>query len=511
MCRSMFHKGFASFVLSVFISVCSFAQSPLMGWNSYNSFGNYVCEDDVKANARYLVANMKAHGYNHVVLDVWSIPDHYTYNPYDSTLPWFKLDTFGRLMPDESSFPTSLGSVGFKILADTMHSMGLKFGIHVMRGVPRQAVWTKAPVKGANGITADMIVDTTDTCEWSKMMYGLDMGKPGAQEYVNSLLELYASWGVDFVKVDDMSMPYHTAQIEAYRKAINKCGRAITYSLSPGEAPLQKAEHLKVNGNQWRISGDIWDKWEHIMYIFKLSKRWEGIGGPNAWPDCDMLQIGKICKRGHASEERYSSFTNDELYTHMTLWSITKSPLFAGGNLPENRDIETKLLTNTDVIAMNQLGQNPRHIYDKDSAVIWISQMPDNSWNVAMFNTSAKSRDISFEMTDLGFSVDDSLFLIRDLWNCIDSFHTQQILTQKVNSHGTKLLRVSKYIIKAPETVVVKDTIIKTAKPVAKQGTKSPVKKPVVKKTTTAATRPAVRKVPLTNTKNLPNAPRKSN
>ena len=245
------------------------AVTPPMGWNSYNCFGSAVHEDEVKANTDYMAKYLKPYGWQYIVVDfLWSYdnpPGSNIGNPFQkrlqdgSYIPWLTMDKWGRLTPQPNKFPSALGGNGFKSLADYVHAQGLKFGIHVMRGIPRQAVWAKSPVKGTNGITADMVADTTSQCPWMNHMYGLDMKKPGAQEYLNSLLELYASWGVDFIKVDDLSRPYSAAEVEGYKKAIDQCGRPIVLSLSPGETPLNQAAHATQYANMWRMADDFWD------------------------------------------------------------------------------------------------------------------------------------------------------------------------------------------------------------------------------------------------------------
>jgi alpha-galactosidase len=217
--------------------------TPPMGWNSYNCFGSAVHEDEVRANADYMATHLKQYGWEYIVVDfLWSYdnpPGSLIGNASQARLedgayiPWLGMDAWGRLEPHANKFPSAFGGKGFKPLTDYVHSLGLKFGIHVMRGIPRQAVWSKTPVWGANGITADMIADTNSKCDWLNHMYGLDMSKPGAQAYLNSLLQLYASWGVDFIKVDDLSQPYSNAEIEGYQKAIQACERPVVLSLSP--------------------------------------------------------------------------------------------------------------------------------------------------------------------------------------------------------------------------------------------------------------------------------------
>jgi len=427
------------------------ATTPPMGWNSYNSFGSAVHEDEVKTNADYVAKNLKQHGWQYVVVDfLWSYdnpPTSHIGNPYQkrlqdgSYIPWLTMDKWGRLLPQPTKFPSAFGGKGFKPLATYVHQLGLKFGIHVMRGIPRQAVWAKTPVLGAKGVTADMIADTNSKCDWMNHMYGLDMNKPGAQAYLNSLLDLYASWGVDFIKVDDISRPYHKEEIEGYRKAIVHCKRPIVLSTSPGETPIGAAEHVKQNANMWRMADDFWDNWKEVFHMFSYAKTWEGQGGPGHWPDCDMLQIGKLSKRGPVGEERYSRFTEDELYTHITFWSIYRSPLMIGCNLPENREIERKLLTNDEVLEVNQHGQSPKQLYKDDKNMIWYSMAPNHKGiYVALFNISDTTQDVSVDLSALGFKGKTQ---IRDLWKHQNIGAYEGRFTKTINKHGTALFLVT--------------------------------------------------------------------
>jgi alpha-galactosidase len=427
------------------------AQAPPMGWNSYNCFGSAVHEDEVKANADYMAKNLKQYGWSYIVVDfLWSYdnpPGSRIGNPFQKNLadgsfiPWLTMDQWGRLMPQPTKFPSAFGGKGFGPLADYVHSLGLKFGIHVMRGIPRQAVWAKSPVKGTNGITADMIADTNSTCPWMNHMYGLDMKKPGAQEYLNSLLELYASWGVDFIKVDDIARPYREAEIEGYRKAIDNCGRPVVLSLSPGATPLKEAAHVVKNANMWRMADDFWDNWNEITGMMKYAEQWQGIGGPGHWPDCDMIQIGKLSKRGPVGEERYSRFTPDEEYTHMTFWCIFRSPLMLGGNLPENRPFELQLFNNSEVIAVNQNGDNPRELYKNDGASVWYSHVQNSKdIYVAMFNLSDTASDVAVSFAALGLG---NKVIVRDLWKKQDLGRFKKEYHQMINKHGAVLLKLS--------------------------------------------------------------------
>ncbi|WP_295676855.1 glycoside hydrolase family 27 protein [uncultured Mucilaginibacter sp.] len=427
------------------------ATTPPMGWNSYNCFGSAVHENEVKANACYMAKYLKPYGWQYVVVDfLWSYdnpPGSNIGNPYQKNLqdgsfiPWLTMDKWGRLLPQTDKFPSAFGGHGFKPLAAYVHQLGLKFGIHVMRGIPRQAVWAKSPVLGTNGITADMIADTSSKCDWLNHMYGINMDNAGAQAYLNSLLKLYASWGVDFIKVDDIARPYHKKEIEGYRKAIWQCGRPIVLSISPGETPVSEAEHVTKNANMWRMADDFWDNWKEILHMFDYAKRWEGIGGKGHWPDCDMLQIGKLSKRGPVSNERYSRFTDDELYTHMTFWCIFRSPLMIGGNLPENRQIERKLFTNPEVLGVDQQGVDPKQLYKKEGSMVWYSHVPKSrDIYVALFNTGDTAQDVIIDFASIGLKGN---IKVRNLWGKQNEGAFENTYTKTINRHGAALLRVT--------------------------------------------------------------------
>lgn len=443
----------STILLSLTVSRSSAQELPLtppLGWNSYNCFGSAVRENEVKENADYMAKYLKPFGWNFIVVDFyWSYENpegSLVGNPQQSQLadgsyiPWLRMDEWGRLLPHERKFPSAWPDKGFKPLGDYIHSKGLQFGIHIMRGVPRQAVWAKSPVLGAPGITADMIADTTSVCSWSKHMYGVDMSKKGAQEYLNSLLKLYAGWGIDYIKIDDLSRPYHKEEIEGYHKAIKACGRPVVFSTSPGITPRDQAAHVSKHANLWRLTDDFWDEWKLLEAMFDVAKLWEGVQKPGHWPDMDMLSIGRLSKRGPVGEERYSKFTNDELLTHYTLWCIFKNPLMIGGNLPDNRDVELTLFTNKAALDMNQNGINPRQLFRKDQTVAWVSDAPSKGMkNLALFNLNADKKEIEVNVNELGFAGQCE---ITDVWNNKKMVTTGSTFSYPVNAHGTALFRI---------------------------------------------------------------------
>jgi len=432
----------------------TWAPSPPMGWNSYNCYGAAVTEKEIKANADYMAQKLKKYGWQYIVVDYcWSYPHppgSIQNNPPQFRLPldkapvpWLGMDEYGRLLPDYRRFGSSGNGAGFKPLADYVHGLGLKFGIHVMRGIPRQAVWAKSPVKGTNGITADMIADTTSICPWLNQMYGVDMSKPGAQEYYNSLVELYKEWNVDFIKMDDIDLdekyPYRKEEAEAMHKAILNQKAKIVLSLSLN-MKLENKEHVQSISNLWRISKDFWDDWEQLKLQFEHVNNWSEFSGPGHWPDADMLQLGKISRRGPSGPERDSGFTKDEQYTHMTLWSIARSPLMMGGDMPENSEFVESLLTNKEALAVNQQAENSRQLSRQQGKIIWTSNSLDKKYKyLAFFNLNETETEISIDLNELGIS---GKVEVNDLWEGKKGGSYNGKFSAIVNPHGAKLFKL---------------------------------------------------------------------
>lgn len=191
----------------------------------------------------------------------------------------------------------------------------------------------------------------------------------------------------------------------------------------------------------WRMADDFWDNWKEVLRMFDYAKKWENIGGNGHWPDCDMLQIGKLSKRGPVGNERYSRFTDDELYTHMTFWCIYRSPLMIGGNLPENRLIERKLFTNNEVLAVNQHGSQPHQLYKNENSMAWYSHISNSKdIYVALFNIGEKDQDVSIDFSSVGLK---GKIRVRDLWKKQDVGIHKEMYSNLINKHGATLLRLT--------------------------------------------------------------------
>lgn len=352
-------------------SFLGWAPKPPMGWNSWDCFATTVTEEQARAQAAFMADKLKPFGWRYVVVDIqWYEPKAGSYE-YRAGAD-LRMDGYGRLLPAENRFPSASGGKGFEALAEYVHGLGLGFGIHLMRGIPRQAAERNLPILGSACRAGD-IADRVHVCPWNPDMFGVDMTKRGAQEYYDSVFALIASWGVDYVKVDDLSRPYfqNIPEIEAIREAIDKAGRPMVLSLSPGATDIDAARHVALHANLWRISDDFWDRWLALKDQFRRLALWNAHRRPGAWPDADMLPLGVL-----AMGARSTRFSRNEQVTMMTLWCIARSPLMHGGDLTRTDAFTLSLLTNEEAIAVNQDSEGNGPLWERDGLVAWTAADP---------------------------------------------------------------------------------------------------------------------------------------
>lgn len=411
------------------------APTPPMGWNSWNSFATTITEAQTLEQAAIMARELLSAGYDILTVDIqWYEPGANSYAYAKTPVP--TMDDHGRLLPAPNRFPSSTGGKGFKPLADKVRGLGLRFGVHLMRGAPRLAVERGLMVLGTSIKVAD-IVDKRSICSWNPDMYGVDMGKPGAQAYYDSVFALLASWGVDFVKVDDLSRPYdaHAPEIEAIHRAIGRAGRPMILSMSPGETPVVRGAHAKAHAQMWRISDDFWDDWKMLDAQFTRLENWSPLIGDGGWPDADMLPLGRL-----ALGERDTKFTPDEQRTLMTLWSIARSPLIMGGDL-RHLDAPTKaLLTNPEVIAVNQASSGNRPHFVEDGIRVWTARAANGDAYLALFNTGGKTREVGVDLKAVGLPASVA---VRDLWSRGDAGEAAGRFGVHLPPHGSGLYRLS--------------------------------------------------------------------
>jgi alpha-galactosidase len=421
------------------------AQKPPMGWNSWNCLGWGANESEVRAAADYMAANLKKLGYEYIVIDQLWYGDSLASNFEDfvheriSVKPSYRLDEFGRLLPDTIKYPSAKGSNGFKPLADYMHSLGLKFGVHLLRGIPWEAADKNLSIKGT-GYKAAAIAQPGKGCDWYDGFYGVDMSKPGAQEYYNSVFKLFAEWGLDFVKADDM---INTAEIEGMSKAARSSGRDIVLSVVPDDnIPIS---FLKENVHMARTGYDFWDVWQMLKQAFPAAAKAVKNAEPGFWPDLDILPVGKIGKKisYKGPDERIANFNESELHTLFSLWYISKAPLMIGGYLPETDSITLKLLNNEEALSANRTGLHPRQVKFKNAIIIWTADIENSDDKfLAFFNQweSKEPVDIKINWADLGLK--DKNYQVRDLWSKKDLGNFENLFSSKIEAHGAGLYRI---------------------------------------------------------------------
>jgi len=419
------------------------AATPPMGWNSWDSYGTTVREHQVKTNADAMSRDLLKHGWNYIVVDIqWYQPNAVGHS-YQPGAP-LTMDEYGRLTPAVNKFPSAANGTGFKPLAKYVHDKGLKFGLHLMRGIPRQAVERNLPIKDTPYHAAD-IADKQNYCFWNPDMWGVDMTKPGAQEYYDSVAELYASWDVDFIKVDDMgSHLFQPAEMKALRSALLKTGRSIVLSISPGPAPASEAAFFQRWADMWRISDDFWDDWKLLRRQFDDMRAWIGVPGRNnTWPDADMLPLGRLRVVDKEGKGSPSKFTPDEQRTLITLWSIFRSPLIFGGDLPSNDAATTALLTNDEIIAVDQHSSGGRELLARDSLRVWGAEVPSSSDRyVAVFNIGDRPRDAALSWKEVGIAAPTGSASVRDLWARRD-LGAASSLHVRLRPHASVIYRIS--------------------------------------------------------------------
>jgi alpha-galactosidase len=421
----------------IFVSVVQaqkrvLAPTPPMGWNSWDAFGEAVKESDIRATADWIAKSLKSYGWQYVVVDSgWYVTNHGVgFNANDAK---FSLDEFGRYTPAVNTIPSSSSGSGFRPLADYLHNLGLKFGLHILRGIPKEAVAKNLPIQGST-FHAPEAANTADTCPWNPFNYGLDTTKPAAQAYYDSLARQFADWHVDFVKIDCISSrPYKGDEIRLISQALKKTGRPMVLSLSPGAAPLDKADELAKYAQMWRISDDEWDVWnsdkdfpQGVNNQFERAAQWAPHSRSGNWPDADMLAIGRLEPSPGWGEPRQSRLTHDEQRTLLTLWSIFRSPLIIGGNLLLCDDWTKSLLTNAEVIAVEQHSKNNQAMETTTHAAAWVGEPESGSGlYVALFNRGDEPRTIRYTWKQLGLNDPD--YTVRDLWEHKDLGHADTI------------------------------------------------------------------------------------
>ena len=420
------------------------APTPPMGWNSWDSYGLTITEAEFKANVNWLHEHLQRFGWQYAVVDEgWYLAHPENAGKEGADQGW-TISAEGLYQPAVNRFPSSANDQGLKPLADYVHSLGLKFGIHIIRGIPKQAVDKDMPIAGSS-YRASEAADQADLCRWNPDNYGVK-DNAAWQAYFDSMARLYASWGLDFLKVDCISQPYDAHEIHMVTAALRKSGRPIVLSLSPGPTPLDEAADVRQYAQMWRISDDMWDIWakkpgdeafpQGLKNQFGLIQAWSPHVEPGHWPDADMLPIGYLGPRPGWGEARQSRFTLGDTRTLLTLWAIGRSPLVLGTNLTRMDAQIEAMVTNPEVIAVDQHSTGNRPVMVTPDTVIWTA-FDGNNRVVGVFNVADSAANITQPWTALG--LDRNSYRVRDLW-LRQELGVQSSLRVSVPAHGAFLL-----------------------------------------------------------------------
>ncbi len=415
--------------------------NPPMGWNSWDCYGAAVDEETVRKNADFMAKHLKEFGWEYIVVDIQWYEPFATSNEYH---PFADLcvDEYSRVIPAENRFPSSKGGKGFGPLAEYVHSLGLKFGIHIMRGIPRTAVHQNLKIKNSTKTARD-VAKTNSICYWNQDMYGVNPDNEGAREYYESIFELYASWGVDFIKCDDIcrELPHEESEMILLSECLKNCGRDMILSLSPGPALLEKAELYKQTANMWRITDDFWDDWKLLYNMFERAEKWSIHTGFMHWPDADMLPIGAI--RQCYDENNRTKFTKDEIRTMMSLWCMMRSPLMIGGELTKMDEFDMSVLKNRELFDMFKNIRHSHQVFRKEidgnEVVAWIGTANNGNDYIGLFNLSDKDISLSVPLSE--FEIFEPV-KGTEIWT-ENSLRYDLSIVDNIPAHGSRVYKIS--------------------------------------------------------------------
>ena len=422
------------------------AAKPYMGWSSWsmqsskypglNPDGDYsyLTEANVNKQTDALASKLKKYGYDHVNIDAGWWRDN-SWKP--------EYDQYGRQAADPKRFPS-----GMKAVADRIHSKGLKAGIYLPAGLEKEAYNSgKTPIWNADGCTtADIVYSDLRTTNGWDSSYKLDFSRPCTQKYIDSQAQSIADWGYDYLKLDGVGPGSgksgdqydNVADVAAWNKAITAIGRPIHLELS-WSLDYGHAADWKKYSNGWRIDTDVecycntlvtWensvdDRWDD-------TPAWTNQAGPGGWNDLDSLDVGNGAMDGLTKAERQS---------YATLWAVAKSPLFTGDDLTKLDDYGLSLLTNREVIGVDQSDAPPaRPVTPSDAQQVWAAKNPNGTYTVALFNLADAPAAVSANWTTLGFT---GKAAVRDLWNHEDLGSFTNKVTEALPAHGSRLFTVT--------------------------------------------------------------------
>lgn len=416
------------------------SQKPVLGWSSWSFIRKHPTAAKIKAQAFALKKyGLEKIGYKYINLDdFWYVC---------SSKQGPDVGPYGRWVTDPSKFPAQKGINGIKVVADYIHSLGLKFGIYVTPGISMQAVKKNTPIKGtfytADQIAEPSVKENNYNCGG---MVGINFKKPGAQEFINSWVDMFAKWGIDFIKLDGITNK-NVADIKAWSRAIQQSGRPMILDVTQGSFTKAIALTLMKYANQWEFAPDIeaygiekdgnsypLTSWDHVENRFNYVAEWQPFAGPTGYNDYDAIEIGNGNNDG---------LTPDESKTQLSLWALGSSPLILGVDLTHlNQEELQKYLKNTAVLAVDQDEIAAKRIVNTTSHQVFAKMEPNGDVIVGLFNIGSKSDKISIQVATLGFPENKKGYSLDNLWTGkIEKIDGTTIIAT-VPPHGVVLYRI---------------------------------------------------------------------
>jgi hypothetical protein len=410
--------------------------TPALGWSSWSFVRHNPTAATIEAQASALhTSGLQRAGYSYVnVDDFW-------YQCPGSQGP--NVDSYGRWITDPTKFPPSGTEDGIQVVADYVHKLGLKFGLYVTPGISKQAVAQNTAIEGTPYHADDIATTGAEKNYNCKGMVGIDYTKPGAQDFVNSWANEFASWGVDYVKIDGVGTP-DVPDVQAWSNALRQTGRPIHLELS-NSLDINNAAVWQQYSNGWRTGGDIecygcekggssypLTSWNSVSSRFNQVANWAPYGGPGAFNDYDSIEVGNGANDG---------LTLDERKTQLSLWSLASSPLILGTDLTNLDRTDLSLLTNRSVLSVDQDAIDATRIATSASSQVFGKRENPNTAVVGLFNTSATPGIVSTTAAALGLPAGTS-YTLDDLW-AHQKTETAGTISANVPSHGVALYRVT--------------------------------------------------------------------
>ena len=415
-------------------------RKPVLGWSSWSFIRKNPTADKMKAQALALHnSGLQKIGYEYVNLD------DFWYQCPGRQGP--NVDQYGRWITDTSRFPAEGDTDGIKVVADYIHSLGMKFGIYVTPGISKQALSRNTPIKGtshtATQIAEPSIAENNYNC---KGMIRIDYNKPGAQEYTNSWVDMLAAWGVDYIKIDGMT-DRNTADIKAWSNAIRQSGRPMVLDVTQGDFTTAIAPTLMKFANQWEFAPDVecyrcekggssypLTSWPDVANRFNYVAEWQPYAGPGGFNDYDSLEIGNGDNDGLTPVERQ---------TQMSLWALGAAPFILGIDLThlDPTDLQ-KYLENADVLAVDQDSIAAKRVLNAGNQQVFAKKEPNGDAIVGLFNIGEKVEEFSVPASTVALPENKNGYSLRDLWTG-ETKKTTRSITAVVPSHGVVLYRVT--------------------------------------------------------------------